>query len=165
MRRMAKVLSVTTHTLNAEHLSFYLEGRENPLNFDKLDMVALANKVLTTGAWPREVALEAAKELARPLWIDDTQKTWSKKKAMREAIAAAGGDADKAFALYLTGQIDQAAVDIEHELLDECDALAHEDSDEDDDDGEDDDVDDEDDGEEDEEDDVDEPSEKKPGAH
>lgn len=99
-----------------EYLYFYLLGRRDDELPCSIDLARLANRVLD-GEPLRAVTLEVAEQAANAAELDGYREEWVE---VNEAeVKEAGGDADKAYGLYRQGQIDELAVSLESEVLEQ----------------------------------------------
>jgi hypothetical protein len=101
-------------------LSFYIEGRRDPLEGPGLDLEPLGKRVIA-GESVRVVAQEAADDLAKVATRDGSEKRWCGGRLVKQAIAALGVDPHEAWLANLRGQTDEFAVELEGEILTWCD--------------------------------------------
>ena len=107
------------------YLAFYIDGREHPFT-QEVDLEPLARRLLA-GESVRDLALEAAKDVAKIYERDGSEKHWCKKAANRREIEAAGGDAHLAWTMYLQGSTEAFARELEVDILDEADGIVGDD--------------------------------------
>ena len=126
-------------SIDKAYALFYIEGREEKILKNDIDTAQLAEKFLD-GADLRTLCIDAARVAAKPLEVGRRKKDWIEDS--KEDIDEAGGDADKAYANYLEGRVDELASDLESDVIEDLTAMI---SGEDDEDGEDEEDDEEDD--------------------
>lgn len=102
-------------------LSFYIEGREKPFHY-AFDLEPLAERVLA-GENVRVVAREAIDDIAKSYARDGSEKQWQKGAKVRRAISELGVDEHAAWTHYMQGQVEAAAIALEAEILEECEAI------------------------------------------
>lgn len=116
-------------TFDKNYLSFYIDGRENPFS-ESVDLEPLAKRLLA-GASVRDIAMEAAKDLAKRYERDGSERLWCKRAKNAAEIKDAGGDGHAAWTMYLQGMTEAFARELETEILDEADAIVDREGDED----------------------------------
>lgn len=99
-----------------EYLYFYLIGRRDEELACSIDLDIIAKRVFA-GESLRDVVHRFASDAAGAAELDGFKRDWLADN--RGEIAEAGGDEEKAYALYRQGQIDELAVSLEPEVLQE----------------------------------------------
>jgi hypothetical protein len=129
--------------ITGDYWQFYLEGRgaKRLLRHDIAED-ALAEEIVSSGVSFRDAVLAACVRATAPLESGRSKKTWVGEHGTE--IAAAGGNADDAYAAYLRGLADELAYALEPGVVEEIgkrfdDETGDEEGDDDDDENDDDD--------------------------
>lgn len=99
-----------------EYMYFYLIGRQEDELTSEVDLTALAERVLA-GEKMRDVTYQVALDAAKANEHNGHRRDWLIDN--RDEIAEAGGDENKAYALYQQGCVDELAHGIENDLMGE----------------------------------------------
>ncbi len=103
--------------LQAKYMTFYLDGRGDDLfDDDDIDVDDLVEKAWK-GEEPRKLAVGVVENLAATLRNARERRAWLADN--KPAIAEAGGDDQVAFDHYVAGRIDQHAMALEGEIVEE----------------------------------------------
>lgn len=116
------------------YLAFYIDGRENPFS-ESVDLEPLATRMLA-GESVRDIAMEAAKDMAKRYERDGSERVWCKRAKNAREIEDAGGNGHSAWTMYLQGMTEAFARELEPEILDEADKIVDNEGDDADDDDE-----------------------------
>jgi len=106
-----------TTNITGDYWQFYLEGRGTK-RLIKHDIAEsdLVERMVTDGVPFRETIREACRKASVSLEHSNLKKAWV--AAHADAIKAAGGDAEVAYAAYLHGCTDELAYALEQDVVD-----------------------------------------------
>lgn len=123
--------------IKAGYWNFYVDGREERVTKYKrdIDVEGLVKPIMASDDPMHAIVMAECKRVCEPMRSAREQRKWASDKATEEAIAEAGGDADAAYAAWCLGRIDELAMAVERNVIDE---LCQDDGDDDDDDDSDD---------------------------
>lgn len=107
--------------MKKEYVGFYLVGRDDRLIKNDIDTEDIAQAVLDGKGSIRELIVKAVSAAAEPLRHARKKANWIEE--YEDDIKTAGGDKEAAYTHYIDGRMDELALSLERDVVDDLEAL------------------------------------------